>query len=91
MVQLLSSYSSWLLSIQGIVWLWTNIGAVPTISATTSPIVSEIIENRELQLQSLKDSLARAQNRMKLQADNKRSDAQFAVGDKVLLKLQPYT
>jgi hypothetical protein len=28
---------------------------------------------------------------MKLLADNKRTDHQFAVGDMVLLKLQPYT
>lgn len=68
-----------------------NIGAIPSLPDTTSPTVIEIIENRELQLQSLKDSLARAQNRMKMQAYQKCSDAQFAVGDKVLLKLQPYT
>lgn len=35
--------------------------------------------------------MAVAQNRMKLMADRSRSDRQFAVGEQVLLKLQPYT
>jgi hypothetical protein len=38
----------------------------------------------------LKHHLAAAQNRMKLQADKKRSDRQYQVGDLVLLKLQLY-
>jgi hypothetical protein len=42
-------------------------------------------------MQALKQHLAQAQNRMKVMADKKRTDHQFQVGDKVLLKLQPYT
>lgn len=68
-----------------------NIGAVPSIPSSTSTSVADIIEHRELHLQSLKEHLARAQNRMKLVADTKRTYYQFAVGDKVLLKLQLYT
>jgi len=51
---------------------------------------SEFLLTRETQLAILKDHLATAQNRMKLQADRHRSDRQFCVGEKVLLKLQPY-
>jgi ribosomal protein L21E len=40
--------------------------------------------------QVIKQHLLRAQARMKLQADKKRSKIQFAIGDKVFLKLQPY-
>ena len=38
----------------------------------------------------LKEKLAAAQNRMKLQADKHRSDREFQIGDSVLVKLQPY-
>ena len=34
--------------------------------------------------------LARAKERMKCQADKKRSERQFSVGDMVFVKLQPY-
>jgi len=68
-----------------------NIGAIPSIPSSTSTSVAEIIEHHELHLQSLKEHLARAQNRMKQVADTKCTDYQFTVGDKVLLKLQPYT
>jgi F0F1-type ATP synthase membrane subunit b/b' len=34
--------------------------------------------------------LVRAQHRMKVQSDKKRSDVSFQVGDKVFLKLQSY-
>jgi hypothetical protein len=34
--------------------------------------------------------LAAAQNKMKLYANKKRTELEFVVGDKVLLKLQPY-
>ena len=68
-----------------------NLGAIPSIPSDTSPSVVEVIEHREQHLQSLKQNLARAQNRMKLLADKKRKDFTFSVGDQVLLKLQPYT
>jgi hypothetical protein len=38
----------------------------------------------------LKDQLARAQNRMKVYADQNHSKRSFQVGEYVLLKLQPY-
>jgi len=63
----------------------------PTISTETSPDITEIIEHREQHLEVLKQRLLTAQNRMKLQADKKRTERVFTVGDKVLLKLQPYT
>ena len=67
-----------------------NIG-IPSSSDTSTPItVTELIENREFHLQSLKQHLVQAQNRMKTMSGKKRY-LQFQVGDKVLLKLQPYT
>lgn len=38
----------------------------------------------------LRESLVKAQNRMKQHADRKTSEREFKVGDWVLLKLQPY-
>jgi len=67
-----------------------NIG-IPSSSDTSTPItVTELIEKREFHLQSLKQHLVQAQNRMKTMSGKKRY-LQFQVGDKVLLKLQPYT
>lgn len=68
-----------------------NIGTPSSFSTSTPASVSDMVANRELHLQCLKDHLAAAQNRMKSIADRKRSDLQFQVGDAVLLKLQPYT
>ncbi|KAJ1256798.1 hypothetical protein BS78_K311800 [Paspalum vaginatum] len=49
-----------------------------------------MIANRQLHLDQLKHHLAKAQNRMKQHADQKRTELQFQVGEQVLLNLQPY-
>lgn len=48
-----------------------------------------LVERDEL-LRKLKLNLAHAKNRMAIQANKKCSDLQLSVGDKVLVKLQPY-
>jgi hypothetical protein len=68
-----------------------QLGAEPQVPLDASPSVTQIIEDRELHLQMLKQRLEQAQNRMKLCADRNRTDKQFSVGDQVLLRLQPYT
>jgi hypothetical protein len=52
--------------------------------------VEDHIENQQQVLQILKDNLTMAQNRMKQQADQHRSEISFEVGDWVFLRLQPY-
>ncbi|PKI34768.1 hypothetical protein CRG98_044835 [Punica granatum] len=46
--------------------------------------------DREDMIRAPKHHLKGAQDRMKVQADKKRSEREFSVGDKVYLKLQPY-
>jgi hypothetical protein len=53
-------------------------------------VVEDHIENQQQVLQILKDNLTMAQNRMKQQADQHRSERSFEVGDWVFLRLQPY-
>jgi hypothetical protein len=65
-----------------------NLGALPALE-DTSPVAGVVAE-RATQIELLKHHLTAAQNRMKIYADNKRTDRLFQVGDKVLLKLQPY-
>jgi hypothetical protein len=63
---------------------------MPTASADPAVPLSELIADRAAHLELLKKNLAAAQNRMKLKADRNRTEKEFPVGDKVLLKLQPY-
>ena len=60
--------------------------------AGESPIaeVDRSLQRREAMIRQLKVQLARAQSRMKLQADKHRTERVFQVGDWVWLKLQPY-
>jgi hypothetical protein len=52
--------------------------------------VEDHIEHRQQFLQILKENLTMAQNHMKQQADQHRSEISFEVGDWVFLRLQPY-
>lgn len=67
-----------------------NFGAAPLVTKDTNISVAEMLKERADHQRMLKDHLLAAQNRMKLQADRKRTEREFQVGDQVLLKLQPY-
>jgi len=67
-----------------------ELGTMLPVTTDSSSPASEFLQQRETQLAALKTHLAAAQNRMKLQADRSRSDRHFQVGERVLLKLQPY-
>ncbi|XP_026442644.1 uncharacterized protein LOC113342264 [Papaver somniferum] len=64
--------------------------AFPLHFDTTVEAVEDYLKNKDIVLNILKDTLLRAQERMKLFADLKRTDRIFEVGDMVYLKLQPY-
>ncbi|XP_062099393.1 transposon Ty3-I Gag-Pol polyprotein isoform X1 [Humulus lupulus] len=69
--------------------------APPTIPAytrgsTTIQAVENDLLSRDTILQQLKDNLLQAQHRMRQQANKKRRDIEFKVGELVLVKLQPY-
>jgi len=50
----------------------------------------DILQNRQLAQQLIKDNLLKAQARIKHQADKNRSERILQVGDMVYLKIQPY-
>nr|GEX00394.1 gypsy/Ty3 element polyprotein, putative [Tanacetum cinerariifolium] len=52
--------------------------------------VDEFMRDRDADVKLLKQSLQKAQNRMKQQADKHRTDREFEVGSWVYLKFQPY-
>jgi hypothetical protein len=53
-------------------------------------VVGQMLTVREAILHTLKENLVMAQNRMKQQADQGHFECQFAEGDQVFLRLQPY-
>ncbi|PNX93203.1 hypothetical protein L195_g016354 [Trifolium pratense] len=61
-----------------------------THSPTDTLDVQQQLMERDRLIATLKDNLKRAQQIMKNQADKHRRDAQFEVGEQVLVKLQPY-
>ncbi|XP_062114580.1 uncharacterized protein LOC133825685 [Humulus lupulus] len=58
--------------------------------ATSIQAVENDLLTRDDILQQLKTNLQQAQNRMRQQANKRRRDIQFKLGDLVLVKLQPY-
>ncbi|KAF3645663.1 hypothetical protein FXO38_19529 [Capsicum annuum] len=54
-------------------------------------IVERSLQAREATLRALKSHLEKAQSMMKIQADRKRTNKTYAVGDMVYIKLQPYS
>lgn len=67
-----------------------NLGFFPVLSVSEQSPASDFLQDREAHLEMLKQHLVAAQNRMKIKADRHRTDREFQVGEKVLLKLQPY-
>ncbi|PKI64041.1 hypothetical protein CRG98_015573 [Punica granatum] len=57
---------------------------------STVAAVDAYMTDKESMIKILKFHLKRAQDRMKTQADKKRTEREFSVGDSVYLKLQPY-
>lgn len=56
----------------------------------TNSDLQDLVTDRAATTEMLKQHLLRAQARMKKQADKKRSERMFQVGDQVYLKVQPY-
>lgn len=54
------------------------------------PDLEQWLKERELLNKLIQQQLLRAQQRMKAQADNNRTERTFAVGEMVYLKLQPH-
>jgi hypothetical protein len=66
------------------------IAAAPMLPVTNNKSVEELLADRQVHTTLIKSNLAKARNRIKLQADKQHTDQEFQVGDEVLLKLQPY-
>jgi hypothetical protein len=67
-----------------------NFGAMPNLVVTEPSSATETALEYQAQTELLRAQLMRAQQRMKTYADKNRTERHFAVGEQVLLKLQPY-
>lgn len=63
---------------------------IEAASTCKVPALKDWLEEHKTMQQVLKQHLHRARHIMKVQADKKRSDREFNVGDAVFVKLQPY-
>jgi len=60
------------------------------VDSVAAPELSEWLHNRQVMTDLIHQHLSRAKECMKRQADKKRSERHFQVGDLVFVKLQPY-
>lgn len=60
------------------------------VDSCAIPDLESWLKDRQTMIELLQQQLLRVQQRMKSQADKKRTEHSFVVGDKVWLKLQPY-
>ena len=60
------------------------------ISKEMCPAARLTVIERDHMIQQLKENLSAAQNRMKVYADQKRTDRQYKVDDMVYIRIQPY-
>lgn len=58
--------------------------------STTVDSVDDILSHRDALLRYLKENLQRAQHRMEQKANRKRRELELSIGDRVLVRLQPY-
>ncbi|KAL6128947.1 hypothetical protein ACLB2K_072300 [Fragaria x ananassa] len=57
---------------------------------TTIAAVDKALQDKDILIEHLRTNMAKAQNRMKQMVDKNRTEREFAEGDWVFLKLQPY-
>lgn len=75
-------------------WIYgydASYGIMPDLTSIQDHSVQDMLQERHQHSVFLQNHLERARLRMKNMADRHRTDRSFQVGDKVLLKLQPYT
>jgi hypothetical protein len=65
------------------------VGEVISVDCPDLP-AQEQLRNRQIAQQVIKDTLQKAQARIKNQADKHRTGREFEIGNMVYLKLQPY-
>ncbi|XP_058784831.1 uncharacterized protein LOC131659692 [Vicia villosa] len=58
--------------------------------STSETLVEDILQQKQQIFKTLNENLQKSRIQMEKQANTKRSDVTFQVGDRVLLKLQPY-
>ena len=58
--------------------------------STKVPTIKDQLEDNQRIMQTLKDNLTMAQNHMKQQADQHRTEREFELADWVFVRLQPY-
>jgi len=63
---------------------------ISVLTDVAVPELSTWLSDRKVITELIQQHLARAKDRMKRQADKKRSERQFQVGDMVFVKIQPY-